>query len=64
MLKLDESEIARAGIGRKFQKPTVFEELSVFENIELSLKGDKQWLAYATAARRLSWSGMLNDSTS
>ena len=41
LLKLDESEIARAGIGRKFQKPTVFEALTVFENIELSLKGDK-----------------------
>lgn len=41
LLQLDESEIARAGIGRKFQKPTVFEELSVFENIELSLAGDK-----------------------
>ena len=41
LLQLDESEIALAGIGRKFQKPTVFEQLSVFENIELSLKGDK-----------------------
>lgn len=41
LLQLDESEIANAGIGRKFQKPTVFEQLSVFENIELSLKGDK-----------------------
>jgi urea transport system ATP-binding protein len=41
LLQLDEAEIARAGIGRKFQKPTVFEHLSVFENIELSLSGDK-----------------------
>ncbi|MFT6140938.1 MAG: urea transport system ATP-binding protein [Psychromonas sp.] len=41
LLELDESQIARAGIGRKFQKPTVFEALSVFENIELSLAGDK-----------------------
>jgi len=41
LLQLDESEIARAGIGRKFQKPTVFEALTVFENIELSLSGDK-----------------------
>jgi urea transport system ATP-binding protein len=41
LLQLSEAEIARAGIGRKFQKPTVFEELSVFENIELSLAGDK-----------------------
>ncbi len=41
LLQLDETEIAKAGIGRKFQKPTVFEELTVFENIELSLAGDK-----------------------
>ena len=41
LLALSEAEIARAGIGRKFQKPTVFEQLSVFENIELSLAGDK-----------------------
>lgn len=41
LLQLSEAEIARAGIGRKFQKPTVFEELTVFENIELSLAGDK-----------------------
>lgn len=41
LLQLDEAEIARAGIGRKFQKPTVFEALTVFENIELSLAGDK-----------------------
>lgn len=41
LLQLDESEIARAGIGRKFQKPTVFEALTVYENIELSLHGNK-----------------------
>ena len=41
LLQLDETEIAKVGIGRKFQKPTVFEALSVFENIELSLAGDK-----------------------
>ena len=41
LLQLNEAEIARAGIGRKFQKPTVFEQLTVFENIELSLAGDK-----------------------
>ncbi len=35
------TEIAQAGIGRKFQKPTVFEALSVFENLELALKTDK-----------------------
>jgi urea transport system ATP-binding protein len=35
---LDETAIANLGIGRKFQKPTVFEMLSVFENLELALK--------------------------
>ncbi|WP_225088158.1 urea ABC transporter ATP-binding protein UrtD [Pectobacterium colocasium] len=34
-------EIARAGIGRKFQKPTVFEALTVFENLDIALKTDK-----------------------
>ena len=42
LLKLREPEIARLGIGRKFQKPTVFEDLSVFENLELALKADKR----------------------
>jgi urea transport system ATP-binding protein len=39
--KLDEVAIANLGIGRKFQKPTVFENLSVFENLELALKADR-----------------------
>ncbi|MDP1653884.1 MAG: urea ABC transporter ATP-binding protein UrtD [Rhodocyclaceae bacterium] len=39
---LREAEIAHAGIGRKFQKPTIFENLSVFENLELALKMDKR----------------------
>jgi urea transport system ATP-binding protein len=38
LTKLDETEIANLGIGRKFQKPTVFENLTVFENFELALK--------------------------
>jgi urea transport system ATP-binding protein len=41
LLELTEPEIAQAGIGRKFQKPTVFESLSVGENLELALWGDK-----------------------
>jgi len=41
LTRLSEAEIAHAGIGRKFQKPTVFEELSVFENLELAMKTDK-----------------------
>jgi urea transport system ATP-binding protein len=42
LLTLREAEIARLGIGRKFQKPTVLEGLSVFENLELALKADKR----------------------
>ncbi len=38
---LAEYEIARLGIGRKFQKPTVFEAHTVFENLELAMKADK-----------------------
>lgn len=41
LTKLDETEIANLGIGRKFQKPTVFENLSVFENFELALKAPR-----------------------
>ncbi|NHN88056.1 urea ABC transporter ATP-binding protein UrtD [Acetobacter conturbans] len=39
LTKLDEPAIARLGIGRKFQKPTVFEALTVRDNLLLSLKG-------------------------
>ncbi len=42
LLAMRENEIARIGIGRKFQKPTVFEQLSVFENLELALKADRR----------------------
>jgi urea transport system ATP-binding protein len=38
LLKLTEAQIARAGIGRKFQRPTVFEDQSVAENLTLALK--------------------------
>jgi urea transport system ATP-binding protein len=41
LLRYKEAEIAQMGIGRKFQKPTVFEQLTVFENLELALKTDK-----------------------
>lgn len=41
LLRYKEAEIAQLGIGRKFQKPTVFEQLSVFENLELALKTHK-----------------------
>jgi urea transport system ATP-binding protein len=41
LMRLRENQIASIGIGRKFQKPTVFEQLSVFENLELALKADR-----------------------
>jgi urea transport system ATP-binding protein len=41
LLRHTEPEIAQMGIGRKFQKPTVFEQLTVFENLELALKTGK-----------------------
>ncbi len=41
LLRHTEPEIAQLGIGRKFQKPTVFEQLTVFENLELALKTHK-----------------------
>jgi urea transport system ATP-binding protein len=39
---LNEAQIAHAGIGRKFQRPTVFENHTVFENLELAMKADKR----------------------
>ena len=52
LTRLSEPEIAHAGIGRKFQKPTVFEKHTVFENLELAMTTDKRawrslfaWLA-------------------
>ncbi|WP_058909998.1 urea ABC transporter ATP-binding protein UrtD [Entomohabitans teleogrylli] len=41
LTRMDPVAIARCGIGRKFQKPTVFEALTVFENLEIAMKGDK-----------------------
>ncbi|MBQ0929922.1 urea ABC transporter ATP-binding protein UrtD [Ideonella sp. 4Y16] len=52
LLRLRENEIAQIGIGRKFQKPTVYEQLSVFENLELALKADRR--ARASLFSRLS----------
>jgi len=44
LTRLDETRIANLGIGRKFQKPTVFENHTVFENLELALAGDRRAL--------------------
>ena len=41
LTKHDEADIANMGIGRKFQKPTVIESLTVFENLELALSGNR-----------------------
>jgi len=51
LTRLSEQEIARAGIGRKFQKPTIFRNHTVFENLEVALKTDKR-VAPTLRARR------------
>ena len=45
LLRYKEAQIAQLGIGRKFQKPTVFEQLTVFENLELALKAPRDVVA-------------------
>ncbi|MEX2520534.1 MAG: urea ABC transporter ATP-binding protein UrtD [Paracoccaceae bacterium] len=45
LLRLSEAAIARAGVGRKFQRPTVFEDQSVFDNLLLALKKNRSPLA-------------------
>jgi len=42
LTRLDETEIAELGIGRKFQKPTVFDSHTVYDNLELALKSDRR----------------------
>ncbi|MEQ9642383.1 MAG: urea ABC transporter ATP-binding protein UrtD [Alphaproteobacteria bacterium] len=41
LTKMDEADIANLGIGRKFQKPTVFESHTVWDNLELSRKAPR-----------------------
>ena len=56
LLSLTEPEIAQAGVGRKFQKPTVFEHHTVFENLELAMARDKsvwKWLYARTSPAQL-----------
>jgi urea transport system ATP-binding protein len=45
LIGLSEAKIARAGIGRKFQRPTVFEDQTVLENLTLALKANRSPLA-------------------
>ena len=47
--KKHEDEIVRLGIGRKFQTPTVYDSLTVYENMELALPGSKGVFAALTA---------------
>jgi urea transport system ATP-binding protein len=59
LTKLDETEIAELGIGRKFQKPTVFEMHTVEDNLLLALKSDRRvkptlfWRESANDSRRI-----------
>ncbi|HQZ13444.1 MAG TPA: urea ABC transporter ATP-binding protein UrtD [Devosia sp.] len=48
LTKLDEATIANLGIGRKFQKPTVFESHTVWDNLELALKKPRSVFAALT----------------
>ncbi|MGK0475247.1 MAG: urea transport system ATP-binding protein [Oleispira sp.] len=41
LTQFDETSVANLGIGRKFQKPSVIESLTIFENLEMSLKGGR-----------------------
>jgi len=53
LLTLSEPQIAEAGIGRKFQKPTVFEQHTVLENLELAVAGNKSiWATLSSPLNR------------
>jgi len=57
LTELDESDIAELGIGRKFQKPTVFESHTVEDNLRLALKADRR------ARAALMWRESLDEET-
>ena len=48
LARLDETQIAQLGVGRKFQRPTVFEHQTVFDNIRLALKSERSLLQSLT----------------
>jgi len=53
LTRLDEAAIANLGIGRKFQKPTVFENLTVLDNLDLALKNERGiWRALVARTQR------------
>ena len=45
LISMDEAAIANIGIGRKFQKPTVFESHTVWDNLELAMKSNRSVFA-------------------
>ncbi|CAN5292585.1 urea ABC transporter ATP-binding protein UrtD [soil metagenome] len=59
LTKLGEADIAELGIGRKFQKPSVFDRFSVFDNLALALAGNRRvaqslfWKISAAQERRI-----------
>ncbi|MES0862982.1 urea ABC transporter ATP-binding protein UrtD [Ruegeria sp. SCPT10] len=56
LLRMSEAKIAQVGVGRKFQKPTVFEDQTVQENLLMALKNKRGWLGvllYRPAANDL-----------
>jgi urea transport system ATP-binding protein len=57
LTELDESDIAELGIGRKFQKPTVFESHTVEDNLLLALKADRR------ARAALMWRESVDEAT-
>jgi len=61
LTRLTEPEIARHGIGRKFQRPTVFEQLSTFENLELACKGPRSVLRVLAATLKPAQRGRIEE---
>ncbi len=51
LIRMSEAQIARAGIGRKFQRPTVFEDQNVFDNLLLALKKNRNPFSVLTYRR-------------
>ena len=52
LLGMNEAQIARAGVGRKFQRPTVFEDQTVEDNLILAAEGRAQPVARAVLAAK------------
>ena len=61
LLTMNEPDIASLGIGRKFQKPTVFEALTVFENLELAMAADKRVFPTLTAVMKAEYRDRIDE---